>query len=67
MNASFILTLDTGSDTDLIGIAQDIQDLVDGEEGLHVIDCKPYQHPTLGIGGPAIPGALPPPNPLGGT
>lgn len=69
MTSAFILTLDVGDDTDLLGIADDVIQLVDGEEGLKVISCVPYQHPTLGIGGPAavVPGLPPPPNPLGGS
>lgn len=64
MQAAFILTLDTGSDTDLIGIAQDVKQMVDGNEGLTVIDCKPYIHPTLNLQTPL--GAPAGPNPAGG-
>jgi hypothetical protein len=64
MVSSFILTLDTGDDTDLIGIADDVKALVDGEEGLQVIECKPYPHPSLYP--PTPPGAPEGPSPAGG-
>jgi hypothetical protein len=65
MQASFILTLDTGSDTDLIGVAADVADALEGVEGLHVILCKPFPHPTLYP--PTPPGAPEVPNPLAGS
>lgn len=64
MTAAFILTLDTGDDTDLYGVAESVKEMVDGNEGLLVVDCKPYAHPTLT---PAPPiGAPVGPNPVGG-
>lgn len=47
MQSSFILTLDHGDDTDLLGIAEDIKHVVDGNNGLIVVECKPFPHPTL--------------------
>ena len=51
--------IDSGDDTDLIGIADDVKDMVNGNEGLIVIYCKPFQHPTLmpvtPLGAPAGP------------
>lgn len=58
MTAAFIIELDTGSDTDLIGIAEDLAQVVDGQEGFVVISCKPWAHPTLATGQtpPVVPG-----------
>lgn len=65
MQAAFILTLDTGDDTDLIGIAADVSDIVDGQQGLIVVSCKPWPHPVL-MPEPAL-GAPTPPSPLAGS
>jgi hypothetical protein len=65
MIASYILTLDTGDDTDLFGIAKDVREMIDGNEGLLVVDCKPFPHPTLNPTPP--PGAPPGPNLLAGS
>lgn len=64
MTSSFILTLDTGDDTDLLGIADDIKTLVDGQQGFRVTECKPFPHPTLYPPTPL--GAPVGPNPAGG-
>ena len=47
MQAAFILTLDTGEDTDLVSIAEDVAEIVDGQQGLIVVSCKPWPHPVL--------------------
>lgn len=47
MTSAFILTLDVGDDTDLFGIADEVKQLVDGQGGLIVVECKPFPHPTL--------------------
>lgn len=65
MQAAFILTLDTGDDTDLFGIADEVKEMIDGNAGLIVVECKPYPHPTLTPTAP--PGAPAGPNLSGGS
>lgn len=50
MIAAFIVQLDTGSDTDLLGIADDIRDACE-KEGFLVKECKPWQREALLSGG----------------
>lgn len=46
MTPTFLLAVDVGSDTDLLGIAQEIQDAV--EEKFPVLSCKPWAQGTAG-------------------
>lgn len=44
MRATFLLTLETGDDTDLPGIAEEVQHYV--EDRFDVLSCHPWAHPT---------------------
>ena len=58
MQAAFVLTLDTGDDTDLVGIAEEISHYID--DRFQVISCHPWARQTLETGSlltpPAVPG-----------
>lgn len=46
MTSAFILNIDVGSDTDLLSIAAEITDACE-HEGMSVVSCKPWAHPSL--------------------
>lgn len=46
MTAAFIVQLDTGSDTDFLGIADDIKEAVE-TKGFTVLECKPWSRQSL--------------------
>jgi hypothetical protein len=58
MNATFLVSLNIGSDTDLLGIAQDIEAEL-SDAGMDVLSCAPWSHPSLS--------GVPPSTALGGT
>lgn len=45
MQAAFVLTIETGDDTDLIGIAEEISHYID--DRFQVISCAPWARPSL--------------------
>lgn len=45
MTSAFILTLDHGSDTDLLSIADDLKSIIEKDENFIVIDVKPWSSP----------------------
>lgn len=48
MTSTFLVQLDHGSDTDLIGIATDIEETLNQHgNGLIVLSVKPWTHPSL--------------------
>lgn len=58
MTSAFILTLDHGSDTDLLSIADDLKSIIEKDENFIVIDVKPWSSPQpLGT---ALPSLTPP-------
>lgn len=70
MTSAFICIIDHGSDTDLLGIAQDVQDVFDAHSPYQCKSVKAWAHPTLEgqglVAGMAQPN-IPPinPNPRG--
>lgn len=49
MTATFLLNIDTGSDIDFIGNADDIKEAVE-TKGFTVFSCKPWQRQALSGG-----------------
>jgi hypothetical protein len=48
MHATFLLTLETEGDTDLLGIAEEISHYID--DRFTVISCHPWAHPSKDSG-----------------
>lgn len=61
MTKAFILTLDTGSDTDFITLSSEISDAL-VKEGMHVIEVKPWSSPVAKTTLPVLP--IPPDQPV---
>jgi hypothetical protein len=61
MTSAFILTLDHGSDTDLLGIADDVKSSIEKDGQFIVIDVKPYAAPVSDPYTLAAPSVLPTP------
>ena len=57
MTSAFILKLDVGDDTDLVGIAADLADIITADGRYLVIESTPWAHPTLAPSGLTPPGA----------
>lgn len=53
MTATFLLTLDVGSDTDLLSIAEDISHVAE-QSGMIVQECKPWARQTFSSGAQTI-------------
>lgn len=65
MTKAFIVNLDTGSDTDFITLATEIQDALE-KEGMHVLTVNPWSSPeskTVVQPDPAQQQIQPPPPP----
>lgn len=62
MKAAFSVLLDIGTDTNLLGVAQDVQDMFDAHSEFQCEKVTPFPHPSLGVTNPVtiIPPGLPP-------
>lgn len=49
MTATFLVQLDTGSDTDFLGLADEIKDALE-QNGATVLSCKPWSRQSLSGG-----------------
>lgn len=48
MTSTFLVEVDHGSDTNLLGIAADLEHILHNDPELIVLSVKPWTHPTLG-------------------
>lgn len=52
MTPTFLISIDTGSDTDLLTVAQEIHDALD--DSFSVISVKPWQQATTTLATPIL-------------
>jgi hypothetical protein len=53
MTSTFLLSIDHGTDTDLLGIADELATVVSNNSPFEVLSSKPWFHPTLQTGAQA--------------
>ena len=61
MNATFLLTLDVSSDTDLLSIAEDLKDIIETHSDHLVSESKPWHRETFSLDSQSPGIQLPPP------
>lgn len=53
MKSTFLVTIDHGTDTDLLGIASDLTEALEGQFNL-TEDVRPWSHPSLQPASPLL-------------